>query len=135
MVGLFYIMIVFCFIPSAITILSLFYVIQISSISVILFYHQVLSDSFWPHGLQHIRLCCPSPSLIVCLNSCPLNRWCHPAISSSALFPFCLQSFPALVSFPMLFASGSQSVGALNFSISPYNEYSGLLSFKIDWFL
>ena len=115
MVGLFHIMIVFCFIPSAITILSFFYIIQISSVSVILllFHHQVLSDSLRPHGLQHIRLCCPSSSLRVCPNSCPLNRWCHPAISSSALFSFCFQSFPASRSFPVLFASGGQSAEAL----------------------
>ena len=66
-----------------------------------------------PMGLQHIRLCCPSSSLRVCPNSCPLNRWCHPAISSSALFSFCFQSFPASRSFPVLFASGGQSAEAL----------------------
>ena len=52
--------------------------------------------TLWPHGLQHVRLPCPSPSPEVCPSSCPLHWWCHPAISSSdALFSFCPQSFPA----------------------------------------
>ena len=81
----------------------------------LLFSHQVVSDSLRPHGLQHARPFCPSPSSGVCPSSCPLSRWSHPAISSSAtLFSFCLQSFPASGSFPMswLFASGGQSIGA-----------------------
>ena len=49
----------------------------------LLFRHSVVSDSLWPHGLQHTRLPCPSPSPGVCSNSCPLNQWCHPTISSS----------------------------------------------------
>ena len=63
----------------------------------------------------HARLPCPSPSLRVCSNSCPLSWWCHPTISSSvAFFLFCLQSFPASGSFPVsqLFTSGGQSIGA-----------------------
>ena len=67
-----------------------------------------------PHGLQHTRLPCPSPSPRVCSNSCPLNWWCHP-IDSSSVIPFssCLQSFPAPGSFPMnRFTSGGQSTGA-----------------------
>ena len=74
-----------------------------------------MSNSLWPHGLQHTGLLCPSPSLGACSNSCPLSRWCHPTISSSVVrFSSCLQSFPALGSFPMsqLFASGNQSIGA-----------------------
>ena len=68
-----------------------------------------------PHGLKPTRLSYPSSSPRVCSNSRLLSRWCHPTISSS-LIPFssCLQSFPALGSFPMswLFASGGQSTGA-----------------------
>ena len=67
-----------------------------------------------PHGLQHARLLCPSLSPGICSNSCPLSWRCHPTISSSAApFSFCLQSFPALVSFPMswLSASSGQSIG------------------------
>ena len=74
-----------------------------------------MSRSSWPHGLQHTRLLCPSRSLRICSNSCPLSQWCCLTISSSAaLFSFCLQSFPATRSFPMswLFVSGSQSIGA-----------------------
>ena len=52
--------------------------------------------TLWPHGLQHTRLLCPSPAPRACSNSCPLSRWCHPAISSSVIpFSSCLQSFPA----------------------------------------
>ena len=70
---------------------------------------------FLPHGLQHTRLSCPSPSPRVCSNSCPSSRWCHPSISSSAtLFSTCLQSFPASGSFlvSQLLTSGSKSIGA-----------------------
>ena len=77
--------------------------------SLILFNLSVMSDSLWPHGLQHARLPCPSPSPRVCTNSYPLSWWCHPTISSS-----CLQAFLASGSFPVswLFASGGQSIGA-----------------------
>ena len=74
----------------------------------------VMSNSLQPHGLQHVRLPCSSPSPEACSNSCPLSWWCHPTISSSVvLFSSCLQSFPALGSFLMswLFASGGQSIG------------------------
>ena len=82
----------------------------------LLFSHSVMSDSLWPHGLQHSRLSCPSPSPKVCSNSCPLSWWCHPTVSSSAApFSSCHRPFPASGSFPMsqLFASGGQSIGAL----------------------
>ena len=75
----------------------------------------VMSDSLWPHELQHTWLPCPLLSPSVCSNLCPLSQWCHPTISSSVI-PFfsCLQSFPASGSFPMsqLFPSGTQSIGA-----------------------
>ena len=74
-----------------------------------------MSDSLWPHELQHTRPPCPSPTPGVYPNSCPLSQWCHPTISSS-LTPFssCPQSFPAKGSFPMsqLFASGGKSIRA-----------------------
>ena len=83
-----------------------------------------MSDSLEPHGLQHSRLPCLSPSPGVCSNSCSLSRWCHPTISSF-VFPFssCLQSFPASGSFLMswLFASGDQSIGA-SASVLPMNN-------------
>ena len=75
---------------------------QYSNYHTVQFSRSVVSDSLWPHGLQHASLPCPSPSLRVCSNSCPLTRWCHPTISSSVVpIPSCLQSFPAPGSFPM----------------------------------
>ena len=74
-----------------------------------------MSDSFWPHGLQHTRLPCPSPSPGTCSNSCASSQWCHPTFSSSVIpFSSCLQSFPASGFFLMswFFASGGQSIGA-----------------------
>ena len=88
-----------------------------------------------PMDYKHTRLPCPSPTPGAYSNSCPLCWWCHPTISSSvAPFSSCPQSFSASGSFLMswLTSSGGQSIGS--FSISPSNEYSGLNSFKIDWF-
>ena len=82
-----------------------------------------MSESLWPHGLQHARLPCPSLSPGVSSNSRPLSWWHHPTISSSAApFSFCPQSFPASGSIPMswLFASGGQSIGA-SASVLPIN--------------
>ena len=85
----------------------------------------VVSDSLWPHGLQHARPPCPSPTPEVYSNSCPSSQWCHPNISSSAVpFSSHLQSFPASGSFPMsqLFTSGGQSIGAsASASVLPMN--------------
>ena len=65
-------------------------------ISPLLFSHSVVSDSLQPHGLQHARPPCPSPSPRTCSNSCPSSQWCHPTILSSVIpFSSCLQSFPA----------------------------------------
>ena len=64
--------------------------------------HSVMSDSLQPHGLQHARLPCPSPTPGACSNSCPLCQWCNPTFLSSVVpFSSCLQSFPASGSFPM----------------------------------
>ena len=74
-----------------------------------------MSDPLWPHGLQHARPPWPSLSLGVCSNSCLLNRWCHPTISSSVIpFSSWLLSFPASESFQTCwcFASGGQNIGA-----------------------
>ena len=97
----------------------------------------VASDSLWPHGLQHTRPPCPSPTPRVYSNSCSLSQWCHPAISSSVMpFSSCTQSFPASRSFEMsqLFASGGQKIWSFSFNISPSRDYSGLISFRMDWF-
>ena len=79
-----------------------------------------MSDSYWPHGLPHARLLCPLLSSRVWIwifsNSCPLSRWCCLTISSSVIpFSFCIQYW------------------SFSFSISPSNEYSGLISFSMDW--
>ena len=73
----------------------------------------VMSDSLQPHGLQHARLPCPSPTPGTYSNSCPSSRWCQPTISSSVVpFSSYLQSFPASGSFPMsqFFTSSGQSI-------------------------
>ena len=89
------------------------------------FSRSVMSDSLWPHGLQHSRHPCTSPTSGLYSNSCPLSQWCHPIISSSVI-PFfsCLQSFPASGSFQMsqFFASGGQSIGvSASTSVLPMN--------------
>ena len=85
----------------------------------------VMSDSLRPHELQHARPPCLSPIPGIYPNSCPLNRWCHPTISSSVIpFSSCPQSFPASGSFPVsqLFASGGQSIGvSASTSVLPMN--------------
>ena len=92
------------------------------------FSRSVVFHSLPPHELQHARPPCPSPTPRVYSNSCPLNRWCHPNISSSVIpFSSCPQSLPASGSFPMsqLFAWGGKSTGVSAFSISPSNEHPG----------
>ena len=90
----------------------------------------VISNSLWPHELQHARPPCPPPTSGAYLNSCSLSRWCHPTISFSVVpFSSCPQSFPASGSFPMsqLFASGGQSIGvSASVSVLPMNIQ--------DWF-
>ena len=92
-----------------------------------------MSDSLWPHALQHARLPCPSLSPRVCSNSRPLSWWCHPTISSSVV-PFFsrLQSFPDSGSFPVSQFIRWPKYWSFSFSISPSNEYSGLISFRTD---
>ena len=105
--------------------------------SPMLFSLQIMSDTSQPQGLQGARLPCPSPSLGVCLRSCPLNQWCHPTISSSiALFSFCLHYFPASGFFSNELAVHNTwpKYWSSSFSFVPAKEYSGLISFKIDWF-
>ena len=83
----------------------------------------VMSDSLEPHGLQHTRLPCLSPTPGAYSNSCPFSWWCHPTISSSAVpFSAHLQSFPTSRSFPMsqFFTSDGQSIGA-SASVLPMN--------------
>ena len=95
-----------------------------------------MSNSLQPHGLQHTRLPCPSPTPRACSNSCPLCRWCHPTISSSVIpFSSCLQSFPASGSFLMsqLFTTGDQSIRAsASASVLPV-IIQDWFPFRIDW--
>ena len=85
----------------------------------------VVSDSLRPHELQHTRPPCPSPTVGIYPNLCPLSQWCHPTISSSVIsFSSCPQSFPELGSFQMsqLFVWGGQSIGVLALtSVLPMN--------------
>ena len=102
-----------------------------------------MSDSWWPHGLQHTRLPCPSRSPRVCSNSCPLSWWRHPTISSSvAPFFSCPQSFPASGSFPRswLFSLEGQRIG-VSAPFLPVNiqgwfplELTGLISLLSNGF-
>ena len=94
------------------------------------FSHSVMSDSLWPHGLQHARLPCPSLTLGACSDSCPSSRWWHLIILSSVItFSSCLQSCPASESFPMsqFFASDGQSVGVSASASALQLAYIGLL--------
>ena len=96
----------------------------------------VVSDSLGFHGMQHARLLYPSSSPEACSNSHLLSQGGHPTSLSSVIpFSSCLQSFPASGSFQMsqFFTSGGQSFGSISFSISPSIEYSGLISFRMDW--
>ena len=89
-----------------------------------------MSNSLWPHGLQHARLPCPSATPRAYSNSCPSSQWCHPIISYSVIpFSSCLQSFRASGSFPMsqFFTSGGQNIGvSASASVLPTNIQ--------DWF-
>ena len=110
-------------------------------ISSVQFSCSVMSDSLQPHGLQHARPPCTSPTPRVYPNSCPLSRWCHPTISSSVVpFSSCPQSFPASRSFQMsqFLASGGQSIGvSASTSVLPMNtqdwspsEWTGWISLQ-----
>ena len=84
-----------------------------NTISSVQFSRSVVSDSLWPHESQHTRHPCPSPTLGVYSNSCPLSQWGHPAITSSVIpFSSCPQSLPASGLFPMshLFTWSGQSI-------------------------
>ena len=95
-----------------------------------------MSDSLWPHELQHVRLPCPSATPRACSNSCLSCWWCHPTISSSVVpFSSCPQSFPASGSFQMsqFFASGSQSIGiSASASVLPVN-IQDWFQIRMDW--
>ena len=95
-----------------------------------------MCDSLLPHGLEHSRPPCPSLSLGVCPNSCSLHQWFRPAISSSDALSLLTSIFPSI----MVFCNESPvfirwpKYWSFSYSISPSNDYSGLISAKIDWF-
>ena len=107
------------------------FITQIICLGSVQFSHSVMSNSLWPHGLQHTRLPCPLPTLRAYSNSYPSSRWCHATFSSSVVpSSSCLQSFPASGSFQMsqFFTSGGQSIGvSASASVLPINIQ--------DWFL
>ena len=113
---------------------------QICSLSVycsssVKFSHSVISNSLWPHGLQHTRPPCSSPTPRVYSNSCPLSRWCHPTISSSVVpfySAFNLSQHQGLFKWV---SSSHQVAKVLKFQLQhqSFHEYSGLISFRIDW--
>ena len=96
----------------------------------------VVSESLWPHELQHSRPPCPSPTPGVHPNSCPLSQWYHLTMSSSVVpFSSCLQSFPASGSFQMsqlFWLIRWPKYWSFSFNISPSSEHPGLISFRMD---
>ena len=96
--------------------------------------HSVMSDSLRHHGLQHVRLPCPSPSPRVCSNSCPLSGWwtfnhlilCHPLLLPPLIFSSIFSNESALhIRWPKYWS--------FSFDISPSNVHSGLISSRMDW--
>ena len=102
---------------------------------IIQFSHPVMSNSLWPHGLQHTRLPYPSPTPGACSNSCPSSWWCHPTISSC--YPLLL--LPSVLPSIRVFSNESvlhirwPKYCSFSFRISPSDEYSGMISLRIDW--
>ena len=98
--------------------------------------HSVMVFSLQPHGLQHARTPCPSPTPGIYSKSWPLSQWCHPIILSCVV-PFF--SCPNLSQHQGIFKCSNYlhqvaKYWSFSFSISPSNEYSGLISFRMDWF-
>ena len=102
-------------------------------LTVVQFSCSVVSDYLRPHGLQHARLPCPSPTPGAYSNSCPSSRWCH---RNRLILCHPLLLLPSV--FPSIRVFSNESVLCIrwpkNWSFSPSNEYSGLISFKINWF-
>ena len=100
------------------------------------FSRSVESNPLSLHGLKHVRLPCPSTTPRAYSNSCPLSQWCHPTISYSVIPLLLLPSI-----FPSLRVFYNESVlhirlpkkWSFSFSIGPSSEYSGMISFRMDW--
>ena len=100
------------------------------------FSRSVVSSYFQPHGLQHARPPCQSSTPRASSNSCPLSQWCHPTISPCHPLLLLPSIFPSI----RIFSNGPvlhirwPKYWSFSFRISPSNEYSGLISFRMDWF-
>ena len=107
----------------------------LNCVCLLLFSHEVLSDSLRSHGLQHIRLSCPFLSSGICSNSCPFSQSCHPTISSCHPLFLLLSTFLSIRGFSneLALCIRWSKYWSFSFSISPSNEYLGLISFRIDW--
>ena len=107
--------------------------VQFSSVQ---FSRSVVSNSLQPHGLQHAMLPCPSPTPGAYSNSCPSSQWCHPTVSSSVIpilrLPSIFSSIRVFSNESVLYIMWSKN-WSFSFSISPSNEHSGLISFRIAW--
>ena len=102
----------------------------------LLFSCSVVPNSLWPHRLQHARLPCPSPSPSDCSDSCPLSQWCHPTVSSCHPLHLPPSVFLSIRFFSneLAFRIRWPKHWSFSSSISPSNEYSGLISFRKHWF-
>ena len=121
---------------TGILIVLMYHEFILQSLMSVQFSRSVLSDSLRPHELQHARLPCPSPTPGVCSNSSPSSQWCHPTISSLSS-PSPPAPNPSQHQGLSQWVSSSHQVAKvleLQFSISPSNEYSGLISFRTDRF-
>ena len=101
------------------------------------FSRSVMSNSLWPHGLQHTRLPCPSPTPRAYSNSCLLSWWCHPTshpLSSPSPPTFNLSQHQGLFKWVSSLHQVAKKYWSFSFSLSPSSEYSGLISFRMDWF-
>ena len=122
--------------PGQLMISALMLAIDLSFLfSSVQFSHLVVSDSLWSHELLHARPPCPSPTPGVHPNPCPSSQWCHPAISSSCPLLLLPSIFPSsrVFSNESVLRSRWPKYWSFRFTISPSNEYSGLLSFRMDW--
>ena len=96
-----------------------------------------MSNALQPHGLQHTRLPCPSPTPGTCSNSCLFNWWCHPSNHLLLCCPLLL--LPSISLSIRVFSNESAlhirwpKYWSFSFNISPSNEYLGLISFRMDW--
>ena len=92
-----------------------------------------MSDSLWPHGLQHARLLCPPLSPGVCSDSCPLSQWCYLTISSPSPLAFSLSRHQGLFQWVGFLHQVAKVLELQLQQLSSSNDYSELISFRVDW--